>query len=225
VAPKKQEPTGKAVALMLGVFAPGFGWCSLSTDDGEKPTSEVVTNPAEKIDSLAVVPMDEQSWPKLYKAWGAAGVQRLNQLQPRVAVKVAESPKCDQVQAVGYSEKRSTPKVNPVFYVECRNGQRFYITETELAQQAPPQSEQERMAIVSDADVIILCEKLVKVQLQRPASYDRKVFSTSVTRDERTGGIRVEFPFTAATGLGIPVPQNARCLFTPNGEPEVTISD
>ena len=78
---------------------------------------------ASKIQKGADSPMTQESYPKTYKTWGKAYFNRLNEMMPKVALKAAESDKCDMVTWVGLSDSRSTPKKEAVFFADCKNGE------------------------------------------------------------------------------------------------------
>lgn len=117
----------RGVSLTAGLV---LGGCSSSGETKSQPATAAELDG--KIDELAVILMDRKNWPRLYAEWGEAGVERLNELQPLIARKAASSPNCDRVALVGYSETRSVPKQEAVFFVDCRNEQRLWISEKDL---------------------------------------------------------------------------------------------
>lgn len=134
---------------------------------------------------------------------------------PKVAEKIARSPECDYVEVIGISN-RSTVRQNAVFYVDCRNHERFYVSETELGSIAAPASKNAKTAGIIDAVAITACVEQVKDQLKLPLSFDRHVLSTKVYRSPY-GNISVDFDFTAKNALGGSIPQHARCAIDDTG--------
>lgn len=121
--------------VIRGVYlAAGLVLCACSSSVETKSQTATAEELDGKIDSLAVASMDRKNWPRLYATWGEAAVERLNGLQPLIARKAASSPNCDRVEYVGYSESRSLPKQEAIFFVDCRNAQRLYISEKDLNQ-------------------------------------------------------------------------------------------
>lgn len=179
---------------------------------------------AAKISPTAVSAITPSGSPKIRSAWGDAGIARLNRLQPLAARKVAESNKCDRVEVVGFSSDRSSPKEGPVFFVDCKNEDRFYVTQADIEGNRPVKSKKEIMQALSDVDVIMICESGIKVQLNYPLSFDRDIMNTSVTRAQKgSGNIAVNFTFSAKNGFGAELPQAARCVFDDRGIREASI--
>lgn len=177
-----------------------------------------------KIAPHAVMPITQKGYPKLYAAWGAAGVKKINQIMPLAAQKVAASPECDVVDLVEISQNRSTPGRDIVFFVDCANRKRFYIGQSDLQSPAAAQSQPGKMASFTDAQAISTCESAVKAQLHNPLTFSHKFGTTSVYRAPTTGNIVVQFMFEAKNNLGGVLPSNARCVLTDRGLEEASIS-
>jgi hypothetical protein len=210
-------------AVLAVAATSGCGAQDVKSDE-QQPVEQHSVDPASKIDSYAVLPMDKRNHPKVYAAWGTSGVERLNRLQPLAALKAAQSPRCDRVVYVGLSETQSVPKQRAVFFVDCQNTERFYIHDTDLETGTVPQSQAQKMSGVTDATAVSLCEKLVAKELGNPARFRIKALSTTVARFITKGSVRVTFPFEASNALGVVITRKAECLLTPNGESEIVIS-
>jgi hypothetical protein len=182
----------------------------------------VQANP--KIAPHAVIPITQKSYPKLYAAWGAAGVKRINDLMPQAAQKAAASPECDKVDLVEISQNRSTPGKKIVFFVDCVNTKRFYIEDSELATAVPVQSQAAKMSSMSDSQAALNCESAIKAQLTNPLTFNRKMGTTSVYRAPTTGNVVVQFTFEAKNNLGALLPSKAKCVITDRGIEEASIS-
>lgn len=185
-------------------------------------TTPVLANP--KIAPHAVMPITQKNYPKLYAAWGATGVKRINELMPKAAEKAAASPECDKVDLVEISQSRSTPGKKIVFFVDCANTKRFYIEDTELANSAAAQSQTAKMSMLSDTQATQNCESAIKAQLTNPLTFNRKMGTTSVHRAPTTGNVVVQFTFEAKNNLGALLPSKARCVMTDRGIEEASIS-
>ena len=177
-----------------------------------------------KIAPHAVMPITQKSYPKLYAAWGAAGVKRINELMPKAAQKAAAAPDCDKVDLVEISQNRSTPGKKIVFFVDCVNTKRFYIEDTELATSGPAQSQAAKMSSLSDSQATQSCESAIKAQLANPLTFNRKMGTTSVYRAPTTANVVVQFTFEARNNLGALLPSKARCVITDRGIEEASIS-
>jgi hypothetical protein len=182
----------------------------------------VLANP--KVGPDAVIPITQEGYPKLYAAWGAAGVRRINELMPRAALKAAASPECDKVDYVEISQQRSTPGKKIVFFVDCANKKRFYIEDSDLGSGAAARSQTSKMTGTSDAQATESCESAIKAQLHNPLTFDRKFGTTSVYRAPTTGNVVVEFIFEAKNNLGALLPGKARCVLTDRGLEDAIIS-
>lgn len=175
-----------------------------------------------KIDPAAAAPIQGPSWTKTIQEWGDDWIRRINIALPKVAERIARSPDCDYVEIIGVSS-RSTPRQNVIFYVDCRNLQRFYVSETELGSATAPVSKNAKTAGISDAVAITACVNQVKDQLKLPLSFDRHVLSSKIYRSPY-GHISIEFDFSAKNQLGGVIPQHARCVIDDTGISPAEIS-
>lgn len=182
-----------------------------------------VLNPESKIADHAIYPIKQGQYPKTFAKWGANGVSKINSLLKPAALHAAKSPTCDQVDMVELSDNRSVPPNQIVFFVDCTNGQRFYVSEQDIKKNAAAVSKQDKTKSVSDSEATSACVDAVKSHLQFPSSFDRKALTTSVYRAE-TGNIAVTFDFDAKNGIGNILPQKARCIIDDTGinPPEVS---
>lgn len=176
-----------------------------------------------KIADHAIYPITQKGYPRLYSQWGPEGVRKINQLMPLAAEKAASSNSCDKVDIVEISQSRSSPKGNIVFFADCMNGKRFYITDRDLETSTPALSQTQKMAAISNLDATSACEKAIKRKLTYPLSFKKKHLSNSVYRAPSTGNIVVTFNFEAKNALGGVLPSPAKCVFTDQGLVEATI--
>lgn len=176
-----------------------------------------------KISPAAVMLIEGEGWDKTRREWGSAGIKRLNAAMSKAAEKVAEAQGCDYVELVGLSD-RSKPKQMAVFYVDCRNGQRFYVSEDDLKSDTALVSKNAQTAAISDVKAVAACEESVKSQLNFPSTFDRDLLNTSVYRAP-TGNIAVQFTFQAKNALGAELPQRARCVIDDTGIHPAEISN
>lgn len=186
-------------------------------------STEVSASP--KIAPHAVMPITQEGYPKLYAAWGAAGVKQINELVPKAAQKVASSPECDKVDLVEISQNRSTPGKKIVFFVDCANSKRFYVEDTELTSASAARSQTAKMSAISDTQATQNCESAIKAQLNNPLTFNRKLGTTSVYRAPTTGNVTVQFMFEAKNNLGALLPSKAKCVITDRGIEEASISE
>lgn len=193
------------------------------------PTPVVVSQPATP--SLATTPpsvdvskkvnpdgaflIDGDGWEKSRREWGSTWIKRINKAMPKALAKAAQSPECDYAELAGLAD-RSEPKKKIVFYVDCRNEKRFYVSEEDILGTAPVVSKQAQTARISDQTAIEGCEASAKSMLNFPLTFDRHYLDTSVYRADG-GNIVVQFVFDAKNALGAELPQRARCVIDDEG--------
>lgn len=170
------------------------------------PARAPVLLPAKPVDVGAKVNPDGafliegEGWDKTRRQWGASGVERINRSMPLALRKAAESQECDYAELAGLSD-RSVPRDKIVFYVDCRNGKRFFISEADIRSSATVVSKNAQTAAISDHAAIEGCERSVKGMLHFPLTFDRHILDTSVHRAEG-GNTAVEFVFDAKNVFG-----------------------
>lgn len=184
------------------------------------PSAPAPVDVSKKISPDAVFLIEGDGWERTRREWGSTWIKRINEAMPKVAEKVAQSASCDYVDLVGLSD-RGKPRQKAVFYVDCRNGQRFYVNEDDLKSDEGVVSKNAKTAAISDGNAIRACEDSVRSQLNFPSTFDRDILNTSVYRAP-TGNIAVQFTFQAKNALGAELPQRARCVIDDTGiEPAV----
>lgn len=189
-----------------------------SVQQEETKQEEVkAVDPASKIQKGADSPMTQESYPKTYKTWGRAYFNRLNEMMPKVALKAAESDKCDMVTWVGLSDSRSTPKKEAVFFADCKNGERFYISENDLKTDKKAESVQEQTGKNQDGAYIIACRDYTKDQMNHPSTFDYSLLNTTVYRAPDTGRVLVTMPFEAKNSFNLKLEMTAKCYFDDRG--------
>lgn len=76
--------------------------------------------------------------------------------------------------------------------------------------------------VKGDASYMTDCQNMIKRQAQYPSSVDHKILSTSVYHAPN-GNVAVTAPFSAKNGLGMELEHTARCIFTKDGQQEISI--
>ncbi|MBV2144248.1 hypothetical protein KUG47_12160 [Falsochrobactrum sp. TDYN1] len=178
---------------------------------------------ADKIDSNVYDPYTPQNYPKTFKTWGKKGAASINKYRVLAAEEAIKNPRCDFVETSELSDNRSSPPNNVVIFVDCRNGERFYLSSAEIDAKSGATSIKERTVSITDHEAIQQCEAAVVRMLKFPSSFDKGWFSSNVQRASQ-GNVVVTFDFSAKNGLGIDLPQGARCVFDDRGMhlPEIT---
>ncbi|EKO3969241.1 hypothetical protein EF707_08325 [Vibrio fluvialis] len=84
---------------------------------------------AKKISSYALSPYTKQAYPKTVKKYGSR-LKEVERFRRKAAEMAIDSGKCDFVEMSDISDKSSIQHL--IFWVDCRNKQRFYYDEFQL---------------------------------------------------------------------------------------------
>lgn len=157
---------------------------------------------------------DKKTYPKLYKQWGEKAVNEMNGYLPRIAEHVAREDSCDAVESVDISDARSNPKAKQmVFFVDCSNGKRFFVSTDDLNSGRKSTAEQDKK--IDSSAAISQCDAAIKAQLNHPGTFDPHLLDTA-TGVNQNGNILVTRGFTAKNGLGMQIDYRAYCVITDN---------
>ena len=162
----------------------------------------------------------KESYPKTFDKWGSAGVERIKSLERVAATRASESSSCDVVDYVGLSDQRSSPPTNIVVFVDCKNSQRFYVSEDTENAAVVAQSEKS----MSSSKAGQLCRDLVLKNSKFPSTVSFSALSSSSSSNKTTGNTVSQLEFEAKNDLGALVPYKARCVFPDAGKPEIEIT-
>lgn len=166
--------------------------------------------------------IEGDGWDEMRNDWGKTWIKRINETMPLAMQKAASSPECDFAETAGISD-RSTVRKEMIFFVDCRNGKRFFISQNDLNSNQVVVSKNAKIATIDDVTAIEACEKSVKSQLNFPLSFNRHWTATAVHRAP-SGNIAVEFIFDSKNALGAELPQKARCIIDDEGIQPAEIS-
>lgn len=189
---------------------------SQNIDEGNQPKAVA------KDYSHVAYEITENGFPKTYARWGKKWIDDINRMMPLAVQRVAENPRCDAPEAADLSDNRSSPKVEAVFYVDCSNGERFYVSQNELSNTTPIQAESDVLS-GEPSEYIKPCQEMIEAQLNYPSSFNANIGTNAFKGT--SGNIVVEMSFTAKNALGAELPQAARCVFGTNGENEAVITN
>lgn len=232
-AKQQSKSTANKILLWLQLFAIGcggyylFSYAAAINSPAEQDAAQVDITPIDRDKTIrdAIWEMTPEQFPRVYRQWGTNWVQRLNRMLYQVAEKVWDTPGCDTIQTVGLSESRSVPKRSAVFYADCVNGQRFYVSDKDLAADARPTSNQERMSNLKDSDAVARCIEGVRLRMNYPSTFSSSIFQHSVYRAPVTANAVVTIDFQGKNGLGLELPMTARCIFDSQGHQETQITN
>jgi hypothetical protein len=189
----------------------------------DTPENLVGNNGSASIEPAAIEPYTRQDDSDVFAKWGKAGVTRINKLRVAAAKTVSKNPECGRVTDVQIAdESHGSTRAHPVVFVDCDPIRRFYVGEADVDRPVVSQ----RQAGAALATIVEkLCIDATTSKLQFPSSLSIKSLSIEKDQSKATGNWGVSFDFSAQNGLGIPVPQRARCTISAQGETEVTISN
>jgi hypothetical protein len=213
-ADKSAGPTVATTSPAPAPATPGAASSPAPPRQAPSP-APVAIDVSNKVNPDGAFLIEGDGWEKSRRQWGTTWIKRINKAMPKALAKAAQSPECDYAELAGLSD-RSEPRKRIVFYVDCRNEKRFYVSEDDILGAAPVVSKQTQTASISDATAIQGCERSVKSQLNYPLTFDRHYLDTSVYRADG-GNIVVQFVFDAKNALGAELPQRARCVIDDEG--------
>lgn len=156
----------------------------------------------------AVMPITQKSWPKTCAAWGDAGIERINSLMQPAAEILASSPGCDRLEILSLSEIRSSPPDTIVFYADCANGKRFYISEEDIIAKRKIVSQNDKSKWLDDLQMIEISHGAVSAKIGHPCQF----FEASVYRAV-VGRTVVAVEFSETKNDGVISKRVAKCFF------------
>lgn len=127
---------------------------------------------------------------------------------PKAALHVAREKSCDRVENVDLSDARSKPKDTIVFFVDCANKNRFFVSESDINASKSVTAEQDKE--IDNMAAIRICDEGIKANLQHPSTFDSHVTDTGVSVNPN-GNIIVVRGFSAKNGMGMEIEYRAIC--------------
>lgn len=130
VLDKRLERGRKATRSVIALLcAAGLISCT-AQDGGDSAGAPTLEQLESRIVAGATTPMDRESFGDTYAKLGAANFGKANDLTRWAAVAAAEDADvCDRVAMINVSD-RST-RENVVWFVDCENGERVFIDQTQ----------------------------------------------------------------------------------------------
>lgn len=211
----KQKFSVLILVLILIIFAFILYKCSPrgSDDSSPKPISEYVYTKYTK-----------DQFPRLYENWGEDWVIKIAELERQAVYKIAsEHNSCDSIEMAALSENKSTPKKEAVFFIDCANGERFYVSQNDLGSDVEIRSQTEKA--VNQSDAYDQCVEMVKLNAKYPSTVNFKMLDSNGFTAKTTGNVVINLSFDAKNSFGAELPAKARCVFTPDGEKEINITE
>lgn len=216
----------QGIAMLLMAIPAVLLFYRCSREDGDGNAVHAQRDVPVAIDENVYVPYTAELYPRTFAEWGEAGLRRIDALRKAAAERAALSPECDRVEMAEHSESRSVPTSKLVVFVDCANGERFYVSESDVAMPSRPLLTQSQKGLeIGSGGAIERCLEMTRAQLRFPSSFDAHALSIRTAQGQTTGNWGVDFDFTAANGLGLEIRQSAHCIVDTSGRAEVTFVD
>lgn len=177
-----------------------------------------------KIGSDAVIEMERDDYGDTFSRIGAHAFERANKLARWPALTAAASERCDSVEIAAISDRATSDALH--WFVDCANGERFRITETEAiatkdrfqdtgeqtsATVAPPAPESAAFDDLSEADVVSRCDIAVQSAMKSESSFDT-AWQWELTKHAATGRVTVVRDFEAENAFGASLSSQYECI-------------
>lgn len=180
---------------------------------------ERLENYERRIASYAIDKYTSKGYPKLVAKYRSR-LPEIESLRRTAAEMAIDSGKCDVVENVQLSDQSQTKSL--VFFLDCKNQSRIYLTETEIQNRHPVKTQSEKAWRHGDA--ITECRAMVRARAVIPSSVD---FHTFTGTDARTapsnGNVVVSINYDASNAFGAEIGYTARCIFPPEKSGEIEI--
>lgn len=164
-----------------------------------------------RIASYAFSPYTQQSYPETVAKFGAR-LPEIEELRRSAAYMALDSGKCDFVEMVEL--KSSSPVNAPKFWIDCRNGERIYLTESEITKDSAVRTQSEKSWSKSAA--IKACKKAIKDRALIPSGVDiHEILGTTYRKAPVSHNVVLNMNFDAKNALGNEIPYKAKCHFSP----------
>lgn len=212
------------VIVFLGFVALALVAPLIGTKEGRPMSnapSSTAVDPRAKVSPYVFEADDKMDFPKLAKKLGSSW-SRLQSVRETVALHAASNEKCDYVEVAEASDRSTSSDI--VIFVDCRNGERMYVSESSLGAGVANRFQSERT--VSRASAIKACSDAAKSMTTHPELADMHVWSgSSFNANRTTGNAQVMLDFDAKNSFGVEGKFTARCIFPANGQPpEIQVS-
>jgi hypothetical protein len=176
---------------------------------------------ARTISSYALTPYTKAQYPKTVQQYGSR-LPEIEKMRRKAAEMAVDSGKCDQVQMVELSDSKSTLD-HLHFWVDCRNGERIYLDEHQIAAGSPVKTQKEK-AWTKDA-ALQACSQAIKDRALLPSEVDiHVILGTEFYQAPTTHNMVLRMNFDAKNAFGAELPYTATCHFPPGEIGTIEIS-
>ncbi|HFF6822690.1 TPA: hypothetical protein ACGEAE_004042, partial [Acinetobacter baumannii] len=205
--------------IILGIPIMIFANIGSETNSNNKIGVKSNISSAKPISEYAYNDYTKDQFPKLYAEWGTKWVQRIAKVEKAAVHKIANSENtCDSIDSAGISTTRSIPKKEIVIYVNCMNGEHFYVSEKQIKENEPLLSQAQKSVDVDEA--INRCKQLIRNNEIHPLSI--KYGNIDTFKAQGNGNVVVTVLYESKNDLGGELPHKVKCYIPPEGKDEIS---
>lgn len=186
------------------------GWvASKFIDKGQDIGGDKYTR---KISSSALSPYTKQGYPKTVEKYGSR-LEEIELLRRKAAEMAVDSGKCDFVLMSELSDSKSSLS-ELHFWVDCKNKQRIYLDEFQIASKSNVLTQEEKSWDKSSA--LKACQQAIITRSLIPSEVDiHTILGTSFYKAPTTHNVVLRMDFDAKNAFGSEIPYTATCYFQP----------
>ena len=156
---------------------------------------------------------NQESFPDLHQTVGADAFERINDGVLQAAETVASKGMCGEVVDAAPSSSRSSSG-SLVFYVDCADQSRFYISEADIAAGFSSEDKQPGDGEGNATqDQINSCRDMIRDEFSKAADLDIHTISGTASEVTDSSVVRVQQDFTVTNGAGDESEKTAICRF------------
>jgi hypothetical protein len=169
----------------------------------------------------ALSPYTQKGYPKTVAKYKSR-LPEIEEMRRKAVEMAIDSGKCDFVELVELSDSKSTID-NLQFWIDCKNKQRLYFSETQLKSGAPVLTQEEKSWTKESA--IAACREAIKARTLIPSEVDiNEILGTSFYKAPGTYNVVLKMNFDAKNAYGIEIPYTATCYLPPGEVGTIEIS-
>lgn len=173
-----------------------------------------------KVPSYVIENYTKDQYPAIFKKFKSK-INDINALRKKAAFLAANSEKCDEV-SLSELNADDSKKNNLQFFVDCKNGSRFRMSESDIISQKSVLTEKEKA--LDEKEAMEQCMNYIRASATNPDSVDMHAFGgINHFTNETTGNVVVDIEFDAENDFGAKITSTAHCLFPPNNPGEFSI--
>lgn len=204
--------------LVFGCFLFFMG---CSNDNYESSQEEIIKPSLPKpIGEFAYNDYTQNQFPKLYQEWGNKWVEKIAEVEKAAVYKIAnEHNACDSIEEAGISTSESTPKKEIVIFVNCTNGEQFYVSQNDLLMDTKSLANSEKS--IDFVTAIENCKASIKTNTYFPATV--KFGEIETFKGKLKGNVHVKIHFAVKNELNDEFSHVAECIYNPSREEEFAI--